>query len=151
MPRVSVGTVIRAPIDEVFWLAQDYGRRRREWDVFVRDMRFLDGADGPGVGVRSWTRAYNGLEMVTEFVTFAPPRLAAVKMVKGPFFVKAFAGSWRFEPTPEGVRVEFTYHVATLPGLNTVSAWILRTDMTRRLRSLALAAATKHGDRPRGA
>jgi hypothetical protein len=48
--------------------------------------------------------------METEYVSFEPPSVAAVRMARGPFFIKAFAASWRFFDLDDGkTRVSFKY------------------------------------------
>jgi hypothetical protein len=95
MPVVESSVEIRASREALFALTQDY-YVRLEWDPFLRDLRFLDGATGPAPGVRVWVRARNGLSMLVEYVTVAPPERVAVKLVRGPFFFESFAGAWVF-------------------------------------------------------
>jgi hypothetical protein len=47
--------------------------------------------------------------METEYVSFEPPNVAAVRMTRGPFFIKAFAASWRFSDAGDATRVSFKY------------------------------------------
>src|SRR4051812_49592085 len=89
----------------LFDLTQDY-RRRLDWDPFLKEARLLDGAEGPGVGVRARCVAHNGLGMETRYVSFNPPGACAVEMTRGPWFFRAFSGSWRFgEGGPGPTRV----------------------------------------------
>src|ERR1700730_590650 len=96
MPVVTRSILINAPPEELFSLSQDYGLRR-QWDPFVREMRFLDGALEAGLGVRVWVKAWTSLTMEVEFVSFHPPDSVAMKMLRGPFFFKQFAGTWLFK------------------------------------------------------
>jgi ribosome-associated toxin RatA of RatAB toxin-antitoxin module len=48
--------------------------------------------------------------MITEYVSFKPPRVAAVKMVSGPFFIETFVASWNFKDTERGTSlITFIY------------------------------------------
>src|SRR5262245_15419593 len=101
MPTVEASILIGAPAEALFALSQDYGLRRA-WDPFVRKMRFLDGASEAAAGVRVWVRAWNGLTMEVRFVGFRPPGAVAMKMTRGPWFFRRFAGTWLFKPHPSG-------------------------------------------------
>ena len=96
MPIVEGSILIKAPPDGVFALSQDYGLRR-EWDPFVRDMRFASGAVEAGLGVEVWVRAWTGLTMTVQFTSFRPPNSVAMKMVRGPWFFRRFGGTWLFK------------------------------------------------------
>ena len=67
-------------------------------EAFLKEARLLGGAEAPGVGVRAWCVARNGLGMETRFVSFNPPGACAVEMTRGPWPFRSFSGSWRFEP-----------------------------------------------------
>jgi hypothetical protein len=130
----------------VFALTQDYARRLG-WDPFLREARLLDGAVAPAVGVRAWCGARWRLGMETEYVTFAPPRIAAVKMTRGPWFLKAFGGTWEFAPVEGGrTRVTFRYQLRARPRW---LAWALEPLARRwfsretRLRVVALEGALR--------
>lgn len=99
----------------LFDLTQDY-THRLDWDPFLKEARLLGGVDRPGVGVRAWCVARNGLGMETEYVSFNPPGACAVVMTKGPWFFRSFSGSWRFDPIGPGrTRVTFTYSLDGRP------------------------------------
>ncbi len=131
---------IDAPAAEVFRISQDYARRI-DWDPFLRSAALI-GADAPGVGVRAVCVSRNGWAMETQYVSFNPPRAAAVTMTRGPWFLKDFAGSWRFEDAGEGrTRAGFRYSLATRPrwlsGLLTpMVARAFAIDTRRRLEAL---------------
>jgi len=146
MPVVERSVLSDAPQEALFDLAQDYGLRLK-WDPFLRDMRFLDGAAAAAEGVRVWVRAWTGLTMVAEYVTLNRPRLVAMKMVRGPFIFRQFAGSWRFQPRArDSTEVIFRYVFETrwrrLRWLvNPVIAWVFGRDIRRRLSGLKRGAA----------
>ena len=139
---------IAAPAAELFALTQDYGRRL-EWDPFLRSAELVGGATAAGVGVRAFCVAHSGLGMETEYVSFNPPRVAAVKMTRGPWIIGEFAGSWRFsEVAPGRTRVGFRYSLRARPrwlswALTPVLARVFARDTRRRL--AALKAAVESG------
>ena len=105
---------VAAPPDVVFALTQDYARRLT-WDPFLARAELLDGAATPAVGVRAWCVSKGGVGMETQYVTFTPPRLTAVKMTKGPWPVESFGGAWEFLPDGAGTRVLFRYQFRMRP------------------------------------
>ena len=82
---------IAADAGDLFALTQDYGRRL-QWDPFLRSAELL-GATQAGVGVRAYCVAHSGLGMETEYVSFRPPRVTAVRMTRGPWPIASFAGT----------------------------------------------------------
>jgi ribosome-associated toxin RatA of RatAB toxin-antitoxin module len=139
---------VAASAADLFALTQDYGRRL-EWDPFLRSAELVGGAAAPGVGVRAYCVAHSGLEMETEYVSYNPPRVAAVKMTRGPWVVRSFAGSWRFtEVAPGRTQVGFRYSLKARPrwlswALTPVLAWVFARDTRRRL--TAIKAAVESG------
>ena len=133
--------VIRQSPEALFALTQDYGRRL-EWDPFLRSTALVGGAAQVGPGVRAYCVAHNGLGMETEYVSFNPPAVAAVKMTHGPWFIGGFAGSWRFVPEADGrTRVVFRYSVRARPAwlqplLNPVLVRVFAREVRRRLEGL---------------
>lgn len=129
---------VAADSEVVFDLTQDYARRL-DWDPFLKEARLAGGAEAPGVGVRAWCVARNGLGMETEYVSFRRPRACAVAMTRGPAFLRSFAGSWRFDPiTPGRTRVTFSYHLVGRPRLlSGPLRLIFARDTRRRLEALA--------------
>ena len=146
MPMVESSITIQATPDILFALSQDY-YLRKDWDPFVAGIRFLDGATRPAPGVRVWVKSWQGLEMITEYVTVVPPKRVAVKMLDGPPFFETFGGAWRFEPTAPGeTRVHFRYSFRSRwrmlrPVLDPVIRLIFGRDIRARLRGLKRAVA----------
>jgi hypothetical protein len=105
---------VAAAPDAVFALTQDYARRLT-WDPFLSRAELVGGASRPDVGVRAWCVTRTGIGMETEYVTFAPPRLAAVKMTKGPWPLASFGGAWEFVADGDGTRVLVRYHARIVP------------------------------------
>lgn len=107
--------IVDAAPETVFALTQDY-KQRLTWDPFLKEARLLDGATKPGVGVRAWCVAQWRIGMETEYVSFAPPRIAAVKMTRGPWMLEKFGGAWEFTPVDGGrTKVTFRYQLRTRP------------------------------------
>jgi hypothetical protein len=125
----------------LFNLTQDYSRRLA-WDPFLKEARLLDGAETPGVGVRAWCMARNGLGMETSYVSFNPPGTCAVEMTVGPWLIRSFAGSWRFDRIgPNQTRATFTYSLVGRPGFLTwLIGLIFARETRRRLAALKMAA-----------
>jgi len=133
--------VIEASAEDLFWLTQDY-QRRLEWDPYLKSAKLLDGAAKADVGVKVLCVNHNGQQMETEYVSFNPPHVTAVKMTRGPWIVQSFAGSWQFEMlAPEQTRVTFCYHLKARPAfleglLTPLIARVFGRDTERRLKAL---------------
>lgn len=109
MAKVEFSKEIDCPPNRVYEVSQDYAVRY-DWDPFPEKIEFLGGAKEVDVGVQVNVLAKSGLSMVVEFIQVSPPRLAAIKMVQGPFILKTFAGSWVFKPLPgEKTHAIFNY------------------------------------------
>jgi hypothetical protein len=144
---MSAGTAsidIASPPEDVFDLLHDYSRRL-EWDPFLRKAHLLDGAKQAGVGVSSRCvarRGVGGLAMNTEYVSFTSPLVAAVKMTRGPFFLRSFAASIRHDSLDGGrSRVTYRYNFTSWPEclgflMEPIVGWILHRETTRRLQAL---------------
>lgn len=143
--RFEHSAIVDAPQERVFWLTQDYAKRLA-WDPFLRKAELVGGATAPGVGVRAWCVAYPGWGMETEYVSFTPPRVAAVKMTRGPRLLKTFGGTWEFEPVDRTkTRVTFRYFLDVRPGwispvLEPLARRWFSWETKRRVRALADAA-----------
>jgi ribosome-associated toxin RatA of RatAB toxin-antitoxin module len=138
--------VVEGNPEEVFGLTQDYSRRL-SWDPFLRRAELVGGAVAPGVGVRAWCVARSGLGMETEYVSFVRPRVAAVKMTRGPWVLESFGGAWEFSPAGSNeTTVSFRYQFRTRPRW---LAWLVEPLARRwfswetRKRVVALQAALR--------
>ena len=117
MSLIEHAESIPASAQVLFDLTQDYSRRT-EWDPFPESYDFHDGATHAEVGVHVTVHARNGFRMRVKYVSFDRPRIAAIKMVTGPWFIRSFAGSWHFSPQPdESTRVTFKYNIVAGPGI----------------------------------
>ena len=132
----------------LFDLTQDY-THRLDWDPFLKEARLLGGAERPGVGVRAWCVARNGLGMETRYVSFNPPGACAVEMTRGPWFFRSFSGSWRFDRVgPDRTEVTFTYSLVGRPVLITgLLRFVFARETRRRLEALKRAAESSEDRR----
>ena len=86
--------------------------------------------------------------METEYVSYNPPRVTAVKMTSGPWVVAHFAGSWRFEEVgPAETRITFAYHLEARPRwlkwlLTPLVGRVFASDTHKRLTALKRAVET---------
>lgn len=113
MAIIEYELTINAPPAAVYQASQDYSVRY-QWDPFPEKIELLEGATEVGIGVKTRVIAKSGLSMVVEFVQVAPPTTASIVMIKGPAFMRSFAGSWVFKPTDSNTtRAKFRYSVKT--------------------------------------
>lgn len=103
----SIG--IKAKPEFVFDFTQDYNKRL-QWDTFLKKADLIDGATVADKAVKAYCVAKNGLGITTEYVSFNRPKVAAVKMTKGPFMFSTFQASWNFKQLEENnTEVIFIY------------------------------------------
>lgn len=112
--RIRLTTEMVLPAGSLFALLHDY-RQRGRWDTFVPSAELLDATQAaPGVIVRCTDKF--GLSMDTQYVGFRPPRLATIRMVRGPRLFQRLSGSWRIEELgPCRCRLFVTYNIKTNP------------------------------------
>ena len=140
MTTVACEEVIRSTPEALFDLTQDY-RKRLAWDPFPESYEF-HGTNQPATGAELTVKARNGLRMRVKYVSFNRPRVAAIEMVRGPWFFKRFAGAWQFlAESPSVSRVSFKYSVegrpsAIAPLLNRLLARSFERHAKRRLSAL---------------
>ncbi len=125
----------------VFDYTQDY-KTRLYWDTFLKKADLIEGATHAEKGVKAYCMAKNGIGMITEYVSFNPPKATAIKMVKGPYMFKSFLGSWTFKPLGEeqteviflySFRLRFPFNLLTL-----VIKYNLRSNVKQRLIDLKM-------------
>jgi uncharacterized protein YndB with AHSA1/START domain len=142
--------------ERVFDLLHDY-RQRLLWDPFLRRAEVLE-SDAAGLHVRTlcvakWSSG--GLGMETEYVAFDRPRVAAVRMTRGPWMFRSFAASIRQDPNSDGsttVTYRFNFRVKPSwtafllrPLLNLIFARETRARLAALKRFLELARNTPRG------
>src|SRR5258708_14993541 len=97
MDAVECDVDIDATCREVFDVIHDYGIRLR-WDTLLSKACIVDGSTEAGLGVRTLCVGRNAvasLGMETVYISFDRPRVAAVRMKRGPWFIADFAASIR--------------------------------------------------------
>src|SRR5262245_11939962 len=127
----------------VFDLIHDYARRL-DWDPFLQEARLLDGVEaGVGVTARCTARqGFGGLTMDTVYVSFDRPRVAAVRMTRGPALLESFAATLRQDELDPGrTRVTYRFNFSTRPRwlrpiLDPVAAALFLRETRRRLKAL---------------
>ncbi len=144
MPNGSVSESIPASREEVFQLLHDYDRRL-EWDTLLKDAHLCEGWTAAQLHATSLCtgRWYlGGLALKTEYISFRPPEVAAVKLLNRPPFFDNFAATIRHRDLGDGTSsIEYKYHFVARPSwlrwlLHPVMGWILRQETRKRLRGL---------------
>ena len=148
MPSVEAAVTVPVPPAVAFAVSQTVAPVRYRWDPFVREQHFVDGATGPGKGVRTFTRSRHGFSMISEYVSYAPPTNVGMKMVRGPWFFETFAGGWRFAPGagPNETIATWRYHFRIRPRAlrpigDLMGRWLLSRDIRRRIAGYARGCA----------
>lgn len=133
-----------ASCEEVFALLHDY-RRRLTWDTLLSAAYLEAGATQAGKGVVSvcvGRRSLGRIALRTEYITFEPPTVAAVKMLDRPPFFGTWAASIRHESDGRGgSNVTYTYDFTARPrwlrfALEPLMARVFRWETQKRLRAL---------------
>lgn len=144
MKTLEAAIEIHSSPEAIFDLIHDY-RRRLAWDPFLKEACLLDGARAAGPGVKSRCTARNGfggLAMESVYVSFDRPRVAAVKMTKGPAMLETFAASINQDDIGSGVtRVTYRFNFLTRPGwlrpmMAPIAAALFMKEVQARLRAL---------------
>ena len=142
MPQVSAEVRVPVPPEIAFAVSQTHGPVRHRWDPFIREQHFLDGAEAPGVGVRTYTRSsFAGPvspAMVSEYVSWRPPTSVGMTMVTGPWFFARFGGGWRFTPDGDGARAVWKYTYEVRPTwlqriAHPIGQWLLGREIRKRI------------------
>lgn len=113
MPVVSAEAVVPVDPATAFAVSQTTGAIRRRWDPFISEQHFLDEADAPAKGVRTFTRQRFGFAMVSSYVSYAPPTNVGMVMETGPWFFEKLGGGWRFTAVPEGTLAVWKYNFSS--------------------------------------
>ena len=128
--------IINKRAEIVFDYTQDYSKRLK-WDTFLKKAELIEGATSAEKQVKAYCVAKNGLGMETEYVSFNRPKVAAIKMTKGPYLFKTFLGSWRFtEIENQKTEVIFLYTFSLNFPFSLISKFIknnLQSNVKQRL------------------
>jgi hypothetical protein len=142
--RGEVSEVIPASSGEVFELVHDYARRL-EWDTLLRAAYLDDGFTKSGLGVTSvcvGRRRLGGLALKTVYVSFRPPKVAAVKLVNTPPFFGRWAASIRHvDLGPGESRITYKFQFTSKPRFlrwlfEPIMLIVFRWETRKRLRAL---------------
>lgn len=131
---------INASCEQVFDLVHDY-KLRLEWDTLLSKAFIVDGSPQAGLGVKTLCVGKStvaGFGMETVYISFNRPRVAAVRMTKGPWFVSNFAASISHKPLGENKsRVTYKFQLTARPKLlGPLLRSIFRRETRKRLLSL---------------
>jgi hypothetical protein len=144
MPNGIVKEVIPASAAEVFALVHDY-KRRLEWDPLLQkaylEPEFSEAGEG-AISVCQGRPILGGFALRTIYVTFQPPRVAAVKILNKPLFFDSFAASIRHSDVGENEsEIIYHYNFTAKPKflrwiLNPIMSLIFAWETKKRLRAL---------------
>lgn len=135
MIKFSETIVIDRQPDQVFDLTQDYNRRL-EWDTFLKRAELVNEAQTAGKDIKAYCVAKNGLGMETIYVSFNRPKVAAIKMTRGPYMFRSFNASWNFKEAGNKTEVIFLYSFKLRFPFNLIQPLvkrILQKDVQKRL------------------
>lgn len=134
MPKGKVTKTIPASAQEVFALIHNY-ERRLEWDTLLQKADLEPEFPQTCVGAvsvcqgRAWL---GGITLRTEYVSFQPAKVAAVKMLNRPPFFESFAASIRHRDIAENLsEIEYQYNFTARP---TRLRWLLHPVMNAALK-----------------
>jgi hypothetical protein len=141
---VECAVDILAPCEKVFDVVHDYGIRLR-WDTLLSRADIVDGSPQAGLGVRTLCvgrRNVAGFGMETVYISFDRPRVAAVRMKRGPWFIADFAASIRHSASgADRSRVTYKFRITSRPKwlramLDPFLRFLFQRETQRRLTSL---------------
>lgn len=127
--------------NDVFEVTQNY-QIRLEWDSYLNEARLLGKSQSAGIGAKSYCKNKLGMIMVSKYISYKSPDVAAVKMIKGPRVLKKFSGAWNVKS--DGVKaslITFTYNYELNGNIinklfGPISAFIFGWEMKIRLSNL---------------
>jgi hypothetical protein len=144
LPKGSVSLIIPAPSADVFYLLHDYDRRI-EWDSLLQAAYLIDGWTAAQHHARSVCKSrwyFGGVEMMTEYVSFKAPNVAAVKLINQPLLFHSFAATIRHSDRDDGTsRIEYKYNFVARPRwlrwlLHPIMDALFRYETKKRLNAL---------------
>lgn len=148
MKTIKQSIDINASQQVVFDLTQDYDRRLA-WDPYLVEAELLNGATKVDVGVESRCKNKFGQVMVSRYISFNRPVVAAVTMTEGPWVLKRFSGAWNVKSLPNRQsRLVFTYNFRLKGGwfgllFNPVVSYCFSRDMKKRLAAIKVFIETE--------
>jgi len=124
--------------EKLFDITQDY-TNRLAWDPYLTEAYLLNGAEYADLGVCSYCKNRFGSVMVSRYISFSKPHVAAVTMVRGPLMLKRFSGAWNVKRLSEARSLlVFTYSFDLKGGFIgrlflPVAVYVFLKDMKNRL------------------
>jgi ribosome-associated toxin RatA of RatAB toxin-antitoxin module len=138
MKTIKESIEIYRDAEFVFSITQDYSLRL-EWDTYLAEAYLLNGKVEANEGVLSYCKNINGSVMISKYISFNPPKVAAVSMIEGPFILKKFSGAWNVQEISSSTsKLTFTYNFE-LKGsflgklLLPIASYLFSKDMKKRL------------------
>lgn len=156
MPRGYTKVIIPASSEAVFAVLHDYNRRL-QWDTLLSDARLCDGWQHAQLHATTMCtgRWYlGGISLKTEYISFKPPAIAAVKMIDRPSLFDRFAATIRHVDLENGESsLEYIYDFRTRPSwlrwlLDPLMDVVFRWETKKRLRSLREFCRRSNGECP---
>lgn len=154
MPTDEIKETIPASVDKVFALIHDY-ERRLEWDTLLREAYLepeFERSEKGAISVCRGKKVLGGFTVRTEYVSFEPGKVAAVKMLNQPPFFDTFAASIRHikiddENSEVIYKVNFTAKPVWLrPILDPIMRRIFVWETSKRLRALKTFLQTQNAE-----
>ncbi len=144
MPTAEIKEIIPASAEAVFALLHDY-ERRLEWDTLLQEAYLepeFEHSEKGAISVCRGKTILGGFAVRTEYVSFEPGKVAAVKMLNQPPFFASFAASIRHRKIDDEnseviYKVNFTAKPRVLrPILNPIMRRVFIWETRKRLRAL---------------
>ena len=117
MPNVKVTHQMPVESGQVFSLLHDYDRRL-QWDTLLKEARLTGGcevAEKDATAICVGKPLFGIFQMETQYVTFKPGEVAAVKLINKPPFFESFSASIRHRELPVGSELTYTLNFWFFP------------------------------------
>lgn len=94
MPRITVSMEINASPELVYYTAH---YQSEKWDPFGTRIYCIHCKENVTQGNRQKIISWHRQSMIVEYIHVSAPSTVAMKMLKGPYYLKKFAGTWQFK------------------------------------------------------
>lgn len=141
MKTIKLQTNIKASQEEIFDLTQDYSKRLL-WDSYLKQAYLINQETKAKIGVDCYCKNHFGSVMISRYISFNRPHVAAVKMIKGPFILKSFSGAWNVKYLNDmQSKLLFTYNFKLKGGvigrlISPLIIYIFTKQMKKRLHAI---------------
>ena len=138
MKTIRESIEIDMDAETVFALTQDYDVRL-EWDPYLVEAYLMGGKNSVELGALSYCKNKNGSFMISKYISYNPPKVAAISMTQGPFLLKKFSGAWNVTAlTDSKSLLVFTYNFELIGGVIgklflPIASYLFSRDMKARL------------------